>query len=108
MVFPVIVAVIIPVLVGFILGPEALGGLLISSLITGFLLALTMNNSGAIWDNAKIYIERGNFGGRDSDAYKASVIGDMVGDPLKDAAGPSINILLKLVVIIALIIAPFL
>lgn len=108
MILPGALAIITPVLVGFLLGPEALGGLLIGAIISGFLLALTMVNSGATWDNAKKYIEAGNLGGMGSEAHKASVIGDTLGDSFKDAAGPSINILLKLMAIIALIIAPLL
>jgi K(+)-stimulated pyrophosphate-energized sodium pump len=108
MILPSILVVVVPVLVGFILGPEALGGLLAASIVTGFLLAVTMANSGASWDNAKKYIEAGNLGGKGSESHKAAVVGDMVGDPFKDTAGPSLNILLKLMAIIALIIAPLL
>ncbi len=108
MIFPSILVIIVPVLVGFLLGPEALGGLLAASIVTGFLLAVTMANSGAAWDNAKKYIEAGNIGGKGSEPHKAAVVGDMVGDPFKDTAGPSLNILLKLMAIIALIIAPLL
>ncbi len=108
MILPSVLVVVVPVLVGFILGPEALGGLLAASIITGFLLAVTMANSGASWDNAKKYIEAGNLGGKGSESHKAAVVGDTVGDPFKDTAGPSLNILLKLMAIIALIIAPLL
>lgn len=108
MILPGILAVITPVFIGFLLGKEALGGMLASSIVTGFLLAVTMANSGAAWDNAKKYIEAGNLGGKGSEAHKASVVGDTVGDPLKDTAGPSLNILLKLMAIIAIIIAPLL
>ncbi len=106
MILPGLLIVIVPVLVGFLLGPEALGGLLAASIITGFLLAVTMANSGAAWDNAKKHIEAGNLGGKGSGAHKAAVVGDTVGDPFKDTAGPSLNILLKLMAIISLIIAP--
>ncbi len=108
MILPSVLVIIVPVLVGFLLGPEALGGLLAASIVTGFLLAVTMANSGAAWDNAKKYIEAGNLGGKGSESHKAAVIGDTVGDPFKDTAGPSLNILLKLMAIIALIIAPLL
>lgn len=108
MILPGVLVVMVPILVGFILGPEALGGLLAASIVTGFLLAITMANSGAAWDNAKKYIEAGNLGGKGSDSHKAAVVGDTIGDPFKDTAGPSLNILLKLMAIIALIIAPLL
>jgi len=108
MILPAVLVIIVPVLIGFLLGPEALGGLLAASIVTGFLLAVTMANSGAAWDNAKKYIEAGNLGGKGSEAHKAAVVGDTVGDPFKDTAGPSLNILLKLMAIIALIIAPLL
>ncbi len=108
MILPGILVIIVPVLVGFLLGPEALGGLLAASIVTGFLLAVTMANSGAAWDNAKKYIEADNLGGKGSESHKAAVVGDTVGDPFKDTAGPSLNILLKLMAIIALIIAPLL
>ncbi len=106
MVLPALTAVGAPILVGFLLGKEALGGFLIGSIVVGFMLAIFMANSGGSWDNAKKYIESGNFGGKGSQAHKASIIGDTVGDPLKDTAGPSLNILIKLMSIIALIIAP--
>ncbi len=108
MILPGILVIIMPIAIGFGLGKEALGSFLISSIVTGFLLAITMANSGAAWDNAKKYIEAGNLGNKGSNAHKASVIGDTIGDPLKDTAGPSLNILLKLIAIIALIIAPML
>ncbi|MEM5872040.1 MAG: sodium-translocating pyrophosphatase, partial [Candidatus Aenigmatarchaeota archaeon] len=106
MIVPGSIAIIVPLAVGFLLGPEALGGLLGGSIATGFLLAIMMANSGGAWDNAKKYIESGNFGGKGSDAHKASVVGDTVGDPFKDTAGPSLNILIKLMSIIALVFAP--
>jgi len=108
MCFPSLMAVFVPLVIGFALGKEALGGLLIGAIVTGFLLAVTMANAGGAWDNAKKYIEEGNLGGKGSDPHKAAVIGDTVGDPMKDCSGPSLNILIKLISIIALIIAPLL
>ena len=108
MIMPGLVAVAAPILMGFVLGPEALGGLLAGSIATGFLLAVMMANAGGAWDNAKKFIEAGNLGGKGSVTHKAAVVGDTVGDPFKDTAGPSLNILLKLMAIIALIIAPLL
>ena len=86
--------------------PLALGGLLVGSLVAGVLLALTMANSGGAWDNAKKYIEIGNYGGKGSDAHKAAVVGDTVGDPVKDTSGPALNILIKLMSMIALVFVP--
>jgi K(+)-stimulated pyrophosphate-energized sodium pump len=106
MIVPSLIAVIVPVLVGLTLGVEALGGLLAGSLVTGVLLAIMMANTGGIWDNAKKYIEIGKFGGKGSDAHKAAVIGDTVGDPFKDTAGPSLNILVKLMTIVSLVLLP--
>jgi K(+)-stimulated pyrophosphate-energized sodium pump len=106
MVVPGLVAVIAPVVIGFGLGAEALGGLLGGALVSGVLLALFMSNAGGAWDNAKKYIESGQLGGKGSDAHKASVVGDTVGDPFKDTSGPSMNILIKLMSIVALVIAP--
>ncbi len=108
MVLPGIVAILAPVIVGFWLGAEALGGLLAGGIVTGFLLAVMMANSGGAWDNAKKYVEAGNLGGKGSDTHKAAVVGDTVGDPFKDTSGPSLNILIKLMSIVALIIAPLL
>ncbi len=108
MVLPSILAVLIPVAVGLLLGPSALGGLLIGAVVTGFLMAIMMANAGGAWDNAKKYIETGKFGGKGSETHKAAVVGDTVGDPFKDTSGPSINILIKLMAIVSLIIAPFL
>ncbi len=107
MVAPALMAVVAPILVGVILGPTALGGMLAGALVSGFLLAIMMANAGGAWDNAKKYIEEGHFGGKGSDAHAAAVNGDTVGDPFKDTAGPSINILIKLMTIISLVFAPF-
>jgi len=106
MVIPGIIALVAPLLTGFLLGPEALGGLLAGSLVTGVLLAISMSNSGGAWDNAKKYIEAGHLGGKGSSNHKASIVGDTVGDPFKDTSGPSLNILIKLMSIVALVFAP--
>ena len=108
MILPGLIAVFVPVLIGFVLGKESLGGLLAGSLLAGVFLALFMSNGGAAWDNAKKYIEAGNLGGKGSDAHKASVVGDTIGDPFKDTAGPSMNILIKLMAVVSLVIAPLL
>ena len=106
MIIPGVMAVGAPLLVGILLGPAALGGLLAGSLVTGVLLALYMSNSGGAWDNAKKYIEEGHHGGKGSAAHKAAVVGDTVGDPFKDTSGPSLNILIKLMTVVALVFAP--
>ncbi|MDR0980866.1 MAG: sodium-translocating pyrophosphatase [Methanocalculaceae archaeon] len=106
MVLPGVIAIAAPIVIGLVLGPLALGGLLVGSLVAGVLLALTMANSGGAWDNAKKYIELGNFGGKGSDAHKAAVVGDTVGDPFKDTSGPALNILIKLMSMIALVFVP--
>ena len=106
MIVPSVLAVVAPIIVGLILGPEGLGGLLVGSIATGFLLAVFLANSGGAWDNAKKYIESGNLGGKGSDAHKATVIGDTVGDPCKDTSGPSLNILIKLMSIVSLVFLP--
>ena len=106
MVLPGLLAVIAPVAVGAVLGPAALGGLLIGAIATGFLLAIMMANAGGAWDNAKKYIEAGNLGGKGSSQHEAAVVGDTVGDPFKDTSGPALNILIKLMSIVALVFAP--
>ncbi len=108
MIAPGVVAIAAPVLVGFLLGPTALGGMLAGATVAGVLLALLMANAGGAWDNAKKYIEEGNFGGKGSEAHHAAVVGDTVGDPFKDTSGPSMNILIKLMSIVSLVIAPLL
>lgn len=106
MLVPGIMAVLVPLAVGILLGVEALGGMLAGALVTGVLLAIFMSNAGGAWDNAKKYIEDGNNGGKGSEAHKAAVVGDTVGDPCKDTSGPSINILIKLMTVVSLVFAP--
>lgn len=106
MVLPGIIAIIAPLLVGLVLGKEALGGMLAGATLCGVLMALMMSNGGGAWDNAKKYIESGNLGGKGSDAHKAAIVGDTVGDPFKDTSGPSMNILIKLMSIVSLVLAP--
>ncbi len=108
MVLPGVLAVAAPVVVGFVLGPESLGGMLSGALICCVLLALTMANAGGAWDNAKKHVEKGHHGGKGSDAHKAAVVGDTVGDPFKDTSGPAMNILINVMAIVSLVIAPLL
>ena len=106
MMLPGLMAVLVPVVIGFTLGPVALSGVLVGAIVTGVMLGIQTANSGGALDNAKKYIEEGNLGGKGSDTHKAAVVGDTVGDPLKDTVGPSINILIKLMTVISLVLAP--
>ena len=108
MIVPGVLAVSAPAAVGFLIGPEALGGMLGGALLGCVLLAITMANAGGAWDNAKKFVERGNHGGKGSDAHSAVVVGDTVGDPFKDTSGPSMNILINVMAIVSLVIAPLL
>jgi K(+)-stimulated pyrophosphate-energized sodium pump len=105
MIVPSLLAVITPIVIG-LWDLAALGGLLVGTIVTGFLMAVYMANAGATFDNAKKYVESGKFGGKGSDVHKATVVGDTVGDPLKDTSGPSLNILIKLITIVALVFVP--
>ena len=108
MILPGVLAIVSPVVIGFALGAEALGGMLAGALLGCVLLALTMANAGGAWDNAKKYVEKGNLGGKGSDVHTAVVVGDTVGDPFKDTSGPSMNILINVMAIVSLVIAPLL
>jgi K(+)-stimulated pyrophosphate-energized sodium pump len=103
MILPSLLAIIIPVATGLLLGVAGVMGLLAGGLTTGFVLAITLNNAGGAWDNAKKYIEKGAHGGKGSDPHKASVVGDTVGDPFKDTSGPSLNILIKLMTMVSIV-----
>jgi len=107
MILPGVIAILTPIIVGAVFGAEALGGMLMGATLTGVLLALFMSNGGGMWDNAKKYVEAGNLGGKGSEAHHATIVGDTVGDPLKDTSGPAMNILIKLMAIVSLVLAPF-
>ena len=106
MVIPALLAILVPIAIGILFGPEALGGTLAGSLSAGVLMAIMMANAGGAWDNAKKYVEEGHYGGKGSETHKATVVGDTVGDPFKDTSGPSMNILINLMTITAVVFAP--
>ena len=105
MILPSILAILVPILVGIIIGVPGVLGLLVGGLSAGFVMAVFMANSGGAWDNAKKYVEEGNFGGKGSECHKATVVGDTVGDPFKDTSGPSLNILIKLMSMVSIVMA---
>jgi K(+)-stimulated pyrophosphate-energized sodium pump len=105
MVIPSLLAIIVPVTAGIVIGIPGVIGLLTGAMACGFVLAVTLNNAGGAWDNAKKFIEKGNLGGKGSDAHKAAVVGDTVGDPFKDTSGPSLNILIKLMSMVSIVFA---
>jgi len=107
MIMPSVFTIVLPVAIGLLLGTEGVIGLLIGALTSGFATAVMMANAGATWDNAKKYIEKGNLGGKGTEAHKAAITGDTVGDPFKDTAGPSLNILIKLISIVSIVFAGF-